>query len=348
MAVDTQPLRRRPDGDKALLYLDQSTLSDLACNPDFSALKDLLREGVEADRLLCPWSPEHHAETYGAKRWKEIADLGDELSMGISFRFDEEINHREIHRAAAEFSSVDPPTPIWREAFSEDPHTPREQLYPSGLRVRAFLPPGEIDEEDRTYTRSMEDERMTAAYAQARKEGLTFEVRTEQEFEEIIYWRLGPLTDPNRYQRELVAKALAWKKEADAGIVDVATGSAYGLATSMSERKIHAEHLIRRYPKVAEDLAGFVGSPALRSMPSLRYPAFLRAALALTPNRKAKQGDGYDLSHLMKGLSRCDIVTADSGMVELVTGFKLVPTGCRVFRGNDVEGLTAAVREVLA
>jgi hypothetical protein len=346
MAVDTQPLRRRPDGDKVLLYLDQSALSDLACNPDFSPLKALLLEGVEADQLLCPWSPEHHAETYDSGRWAEIAKLGDELSMGIDFRFDEEINLAEIYAAAAEFSG-EAPRPRWREAFHKDPHASRESLYSGGFRVNVSFPPGEIDQEDRDYTRSFEDERMTAIYAEVRELGYTFEQQAEREFEAMIYGKLGPLTDPDRFQREYLTKALALEKVASAGVVDISIGSAYGLAMTVSEKKMHAERLVQRYPKVADDLAGFVASPALRNMPSLRYPALLRAGLALTPNRKAKQGDGYDLSHLMKGLSRCDIVTADSGMVEMVTGFKLVSNECRIFRGRDVESLIAAVRGLL-
>jgi hypothetical protein len=347
MAIDVDPLFRRPKGEKTLVYLDQSTLSDLACNLAFADLRTLLLEGVEADRLLCPWSPEHRSESYDAKRWKEIADLGDELSMGIHFRFDEEINYAELYAAAAEFSGEEPLGPQWREAFSESPHASRESLYPGGLRVRVSSPPGEIDKEDTAYTRGLEDARMTAVYAKARAEGHSFEEQTEREFQEMVYWRLGPLTDPDRYRRDLLVKGLASQKEAEAGIVDVSVGSAYGLASSVALRRSHTDRLVERYPKVGEDAAGFVASPALRTMPSLRYPALLRAGLAMTPNRKAKRGDGFDLSHLMKGLSRCDIVTADSGMTQMVTGFKLVPAGCSIFRTGDREGLTAAVQVAL-
>jgi hypothetical protein len=347
MAIDVDPLRRRPEGEKTLVYLDQSTLSDLACNPDFADLKDLLLAGVEADRLLCPWSPEHRSESYDAKRWKEIADLGDQLSMGIHFHFDEEIHYAEIYAAAAEFSGEQARHPIWREAFSTDPHASRESLFPGGFRVKVSFPPGEIDEEDTAYTRGLEDERMTANYAEARASGYTFDQQAEREFEAMIYWRLGSLTDPKRFQQELLTKGLAWQKELAAGQIDISTGSAYGLATAVSTRQIQIERLAERYPKVAADVAGFVASPALRNMPSLRYPALLRAGLALTPNRKAKRGDGFDLSHLMKGLSRCDIITADSGMTQMVTGFKLVPAGCSIFRASDREGLTAAVKAAL-
>lgn len=347
MAVDVDPLRRRPEGEKTLIYLDQSTLSGLACDPAFSDLKALLLQGVEDDRFVCPWSLEHHSETYDAKRWEEIADLGDRLSMGIHFRSDEEINYAELYAAAAEFSGGEPLGPVWREAYATDPHASRESLHPGGFRVRVSFPPGDIDEEDTAYTRGLEDERMTAVYAEVRERGYTFEQQVEREFEAMIYWRLGPLTDPERFQRELLTKGLAWQKEAEVGKIDISTGSAYGLATAVSTRQIQIEHFVERYPNVGVDVAGFVASPELRDMPSLRYPALLRAGLALTPNRKAKRGDGFDLSHLMKGLSRCDIVTADSGMTQMVTDFKLVPAGCSIFRAGDREGLTATVKAAL-
>ena len=342
MAIAIDHLRRRPPGEKTLLYLDQSTLSDVACNPDFVELKALLLEGVRNDRLICPWSSEHHSETYDAKRWKEIDALGDELSMGIRFRSDEEITYAELYAAAAQFSE-DAQRDVWREAFSLDPHTPPDILFPGGLRVRAYFPPGEIDKEDTAYTRSLENEAMTAIYEDVRKRGFTYEEQVEREFEEMIYWRLGPLTNPERYKAQLLSKGDALAAEVGAGVVDVSAGSAYGVATTVSMRKLQLDRLVERYAKVGEKLGEFVSSAALRNMPSMRYPALLRAGLALTPNRKAKRGDGFDLSHLMKGLSRCDIATADSGMVQLVKNFKLIPSDCAVFAARDREGLTAAI-----
>jgi hypothetical protein len=83
-------------------------------------------------------------------------------------------------------------------------------------------------------------------------------------------------------------------------------------------------------------------------MPALRYPALLRAGLALTRNRVAKPGDGYDIDHLTCGLSRCDIVTADAGMTQLVRNLKLAPDGCQVFGTRDMDGLHRAVEAALA
>jgi hypothetical protein len=83
-------------------------------------------------------------------------------------------------------------------------------------------------------------------------------------------------------------------------------------------------------------------------MPSLMLFAYLRAGLAVTPRRTAKPGDGYDINHLIHGLSRCDIVTADRGMVEMVRARRLVPSGCQVFESSDTDGLTAALKAALS
>ncbi len=83
-------------------------------------------------------------------------------------------------------------------------------------------------------------------------------------------------------------------------------------------------------------------------MPALRYPALLRAGLAVARNRRAKPGDGYDIDHLTVGLSRCDIVTADGGMTQLVTNHQLVPPDCRIFSTREMQEFHDAVEEALA
>jgi hypothetical protein len=60
-------------------------------------------------------------------------------------------------------------------------------------------------------------------------------------------------------------------------------------------------------------------------MPALRYPALLHAAAATTRGRKFRGNDLYDFAHLTNGLSRCDLVTADSGMTQLCRNFRWVP-----------------------
>ena len=83
-------------------------------------------------------------------------------------------------------------------------------------------------------------------------------------------------------------------------------------------------------------------------MPTMVLYAYLRAGLAVHPGRKSKPGDGYDINHLVRGLSRCDLVTADRGMFEMVRARHLLPAGCELFESSDVDGLLAALRTAVA
>ena len=85
--LDVNHLRRRPVGPRLLVLLDQSTLSELACNEKYAKTRELLASGVDACKLICPGSPGVDDETFAAEGiWQDISDLQDELSMGINFR----------------------------------------------------------------------------------------------------------------------------------------------------------------------------------------------------------------------------------------------------------------------
>jgi hypothetical protein len=109
MDIDVNRLRRRPPGPKVLVQLDQSLLSDLACDDRCAATRELLVTSVRGDKLICPESPGAVDETLDAeKSWKAISDLQDELSMGVSFLDDRTIARIEAFVAAANFAGEDP------------------------------------------------------------------------------------------------------------------------------------------------------------------------------------------------------------------------------------------------
>ena len=61
---DLDRARRRPAGDRLLVYLDQSSLSGMVRKADaFRELQDVLRDGADAGRLICVRSPAHHDES---------------------------------------------------------------------------------------------------------------------------------------------------------------------------------------------------------------------------------------------------------------------------------------------
>jgi hypothetical protein len=346
VAIEVNPLRRRPPGQRMLVYLDQSTVSALATEERFGDLRDLLRGAVQEGRLVCPESLGHSGETLAAKRsWEDITKLTDELSMGISFRGDNELADYEVHAAAAAFCGH-PAAERWEEAFDTDPHASLDELFPGGVRVSSYFPPSEPRLAEVTYSKDSEA-KLEAIYEKVRRDRVSFEEQVEREFSEMVYWKLGPLIDPDRFAEQMARGSRGLMGEWVQDIVDIAPGSAYKVFMTVSERKAQAEHLIKRFPELRGREQEFAASSELRNMPSLRYPAIFRAALATMRGRRPKRGDGYDIEHLTKGLSRCDIVTADAGMTQLAMDRRLVPSQCELLRFNDINGLTAAVERAI-
>jgi len=186
MNIDVNRLARRPDGPRLLVYLDQSTLSALATEKDHGELLELLRTEVNAGRLLCPVSSGHEDETArihtrDPKLWKEIDGLADELSIGIGFRGEEEIEFAEIHAAAAAFAGHET-QPTWKEAFGSDPNTERDELFfgfgGGQIRVRAYFEPDEMLHEEVEHERSKETG-MDKVYSELREKGFSFEEMAE-------------------------------------------------------------------------------------------------------------------------------------------------------------------------
>lgn len=59
------------------------------------------------------------------------------------------------------------------------------------------------------------------------------------------------------------------------------------------------------------------------------------------------RGDGYDIEHLTRGLSRCDIMTADSSVTQLARDFRLIPTGCSLFSVRERDLLAERIAEAV-
>src|SRR4051794_22837968 len=117
MSFEVDVLRRRPPGERVLVYVDQSTMSELACNPVHAATRDLLVDAVRADRLVCPESWGHTEESIGAARsWEAILDLHDELSMGIKFYDEKVAGQYEVLNAVARFLGQREPYSLADEA----------------------------------------------------------------------------------------------------------------------------------------------------------------------------------------------------------------------------------------
>jgi hypothetical protein len=337
MKLDVNRLRRRSRGPRVLVQLDQSTLSELALGDAHAATRELLMAGVRDGKLVCPKSLGATDETLDlAELWQPVSDLHDELSMGIESLDPKTIRQREAFAAAAAFCRQEPLYTIAEEAFDTDPQTSRDELFAGGIRAIARLGPTELRGEEVAREKAKETN-LQPAYDQARMLGRSFEEQAAEEMDAMVRWVLGPLADPG-FEDEFARKQRAATRAL--ATHDCALISKF---TAVVERKAFASALVENFPALSTRAQEFAKSEDLADMPALRYQALLRAGLATMQRRVAKRGDGYDIDHLTTGLSRCDIVTADAGMWQLVHNHKLVPTGCQIFATRDMEGLHRAV-----
>lgn len=356
MDIEIDQIARRPDGPRTLVYLDQSKLSALATDDDHAELLTLLRGGVESGELICPVSSSHSDETARIHRtnpdlWKQVDGLADELSLGIGFRGEEEIEYAEIYAAAELFEGVEG-RPLWKEAFRKDPNTPRDDLFTEifggQIRVRAYFEPNEESRAEVDHERDKEIG-MDEVYAQLRADGCSFEQMAHGNLEQMLSWKLGPVLAPEEFQRHFLERGTALLPEAEnPDEVDLTPGSALNKFMAFGTRRIQMEALVRRHPEVGRRPDEFRRFQPLREMPRLALPALFRAALAATPERRARLSDGHDISHLTHGLSRCGIVTADGGMAQLIRDRGLAPAGCQVYAFREIDEFGAAIEGALS
>jgi hypothetical protein len=207
MPFDIDKLRRRPPGNRLLVYLDQSTLSELACSEVHALTRELLQAGVRDGKLLCPESLGHTDESLGAKTsWEDILALQDELSMGIGFRDDMETAEREAVTAAAEFLGLPSPFALTEEAFRLDPHTPRGELFPGGFRI-GVRPVRADDRLAEVAHEKGKELGVQRTYDKARELGRTFDEQVDAEYGAMVNWVLGPVSDLSGHRERLARKA---------------------------------------------------------------------------------------------------------------------------------------------
>jgi hypothetical protein len=340
---DIDALSRHPPGPRLLVYLDQSALSRLA-EGKYPGLRKVLDDGRIAGRLACPRSAEHEYETALTRNdtmYRAMNDLSEELSLGIQFRDSDEVWRNEVEVAVAIFLGLEAPMEVWEEAFADDPHESLDAIFgPSGFRVALLAGRASWMEEEAQQPKALALQ-LQKAWDVARASQATFEEQVELEFQHHLRWKLYPLVDPTAYSNWVRVAETDAEAERDAGLDWTRTGSAqsrYGYRLGLGR---FALYLLKTYPALASRLADFLASEHVRRIPSLRYPALFQAGLALTRNRNAKPGDLYDLQHLSQGLSRCDVVTGDGGMVQLCRGRGLIPSAVRLFSSREFDDMAS-------
>lgn len=213
-----------------------------------------------------------------------------------------------------------------------------------GLRVVATLGPAVFRSEEVAHEKGKEAG-LQQAYDAARALGRSDEEQADKEYEAMVSWTLGPLIDPDGFAGRLARKQAEIRACSEWSPGPGTSASEYAAA---AQPGAFAEALRERYPLMEGRWRKFAVSEELAHLPAIRYPALFRAAIAVRRGRNADPGDGYDIAHLTRGLSRCDIVTADRAMTAIARERRLVPAGCQLFRTSETAELHAAVEAAIA
>jgi hypothetical protein len=339
--------RRRPPCRRILIYLDTSTLGELACgNPAAQGLSDVLLGAIESERAICVGSPWHEDEI-ALLAWadQQVKALRT-YTLDLRMRHEEELIVRELDAAAREFSGQARECP-WDEAFEDDPDKPPLQPFQAQYlneRLSFEAARGLRDEAQHDRRTS---ESLTDAHMELRQRGLSWEEVAAGNLDAQVAYFLGPLADPaflekaEARQREL---AREWLRSG----VNTEAGSATRKYLRFAQVASTALHLRDKYPAIAADPAGFCESDAVRGLPTVRLFSFLLAALSVDGRQtKPSASDLHDLRHLTYGLSRCDIVTADRRSCALVRQRDLVPEEVELVEATNFDEITRAVERSL-
>ena len=329
------------------MYLDQSSLSGMIREPEvFDPLREVLMEAVHSGRVICPRSRAHADESVLAqpRTWLELDRLAHDLSPGVRFLTAGEIENNEIRAAARELLAKDPEE-SWQEAFTANPNTstdPTIEIFRTEVTVRPVLLPTALDRAEVIHEKDKETA-LTDAYREVR-ERYSFEEICQANLHALLEWKLGPLASTSKFLTLLRRREREVADEQARGENPLRPGSALSKLYAVQQRAIFITELVRELPELRCRDAEFFESRELRTVPSLMFHAYLRAGLESTAGRRAKPSDAYDVVHLTHGLSRCDLVTADRGMVEMVRVHGLVPRDVALFESSDVDGLITAIR----
>lgn len=348
-------MRRRPPGDRVLVYLDQNSYSSLARSRDEGAtaedrahrpLMDLLEEGVRSDQITCIDAPEHADESLISVDRDGLLETRQLLSMGVGFKGADEIMWEEIHWLAAMFTGEAPRSIKWEESFFGDPHASRDSHFLGGLQVGVDMGVADWHMEEVKRQKELEAE-FESLYEADRAKGWSHEKLVAAMYDSFANIHLRKLFDPRGFEGQLLA--LGDRLEAAGADPFESTEEQQQLMNQFTEMAImrgRCEHLKQRYPCIERDLPGF--KLALTRSPMIALPALLRTAIVELPKRKPKPGDGYDIRHLTNGLSRCDFVTCDAGMAQLCRGANVVPSECQLFSYREHAELHIALEKAIS
>ena len=359
---DSLPPWLLPKPRKALLYLDQGPLSDLAkiLDPESPrherARKDafLVDVGLRIERLvklqvlICPMSFFHHAESLLSEdpSYATLHYVGEYLSDGCTFTEKEAIIAWQIARAYEAHRTGGSATPIERASLMNTGH------------VDEWMQPWEIV----AAPRPMRGEHDIARRAR--------EARQQRMATEFARWQATPprpVGEAAASEFEALRSALESALRCHRAMRRAADGDLTCLDEALDKRAVDVQELLRwvlpnhsAAPTEAEarydDVLAFLRSPALLDVPFFALRTVLWPALAWKRHHGMKKeppsiGTDTDINIVAALLPYCDAMLLD---VEMATLLREDPTlkelvasyGTRVFSRRDRADIVTYLSEL--
>ncbi len=308
-----------PKLTKKILYLDQLAISHMMRSRQagkdrkWSDFFDRLKSMVQWQRIICPTSWEHRAESEFSKdRYAALMDTCRKLAMGNRLRASWDIQARQIYQALQAFMVGT--MPDWsfdsKEAFEDNPNTWHDHFAIDVDFALDFKQVADRRESKMAVHKAMESLYSDPTYLQG-----TFEEHVQRETEGFARGLLGTY---DKERRELLEMMCGVRAPDPIALLSSPGAQVVQMVLMTIQQESQSQD---RNSKVRE----FFFSPQFRSVPAVRINAVMRAAMALKSRdsgRKPKPSDQYDVEVICSYMPYCDAMLIDGEMRSLATDGK--------------------------
>ncbi len=296
---------------KKIVYLDQLAYSLIlksrmkGTGDKWQTLGDTLKQLVEDQIVVCPYSTAHERETeLYIKYPKEVVELYRKYSQGVNFHHPYRIEELQLIHSLRGFlleGDHKDYEPKWTHAFSDDPHK-----WSSRLSIYVDIPSDVERVEKRRALKKVTQEIIQARYDELSKEK---EVTFEQDYE-IEKKYLAEVIIINHEKNVKLMRAIALGIEPPESFIELLNDHLDWMLPMISDMKD-----LRSESELGSILKQFLTSEAFYRTPYVRIWSYLFAALnqkVRHSNRKAKRSDYEDIQAISHCLPYCDLMIIDN------------------------------------
>ena len=294
---------------KKIIYLDQFAYSLILKNSQknkrgkWQKLGDKIKDLVEDQIIVCPYSTVHERETEFYKTYyDEITELYRKFSLGIEFKHPFYIEKYQLYHSLKNFLNKNKSKsyePTWKHGLQKDPNQWASRF---SLFINIASDSSEIRKREALKKETLK--KIQNRYDEMYKE----EMKTfEEDFDIEKTFPAEVILSNHKKNFDIINKIMTGKKSPDT-IIDLLNDHVEWI---LPQIKASVEAQSNPLQKMIE----FLSSEEFYQTPYVYIWAYLFAALdqkVRKSNRKAKEGDFYDIRAISNYLPYCDVMLIDN------------------------------------